>query len=44
MVPNLDLKQQEILYRNMSYLAEIKAKMQIMIYSNIVDGPTGIKT
>ena len=43
MVPNLDLKQQEILYRNMSYLAEIKAKMQFMIYSNIVVGPTELK-
>jgi len=43
MVPNLDLKQQEILYRNMSYLAEIKAKMQIMIFSNIINGPTELK-
>ena len=42
-IPSLDLKQQEILYRNMSYLAEIKAKMQFMIYSNIVVGPTELK-
>ena len=42
-VPNLDLNHQEILYRNMSYLAELKAKMQLMIYSNIVVGPTELK-
>ena len=42
-VPNLDLNHQEILYRNMSYLAELKAKMQLMIYSNIVVGPTELR-